>query len=117
MVPSLRWHIGSRPDPLEQDLINTPCRRVAGGERGFCSAPTARAGYPLALDLWGACRAHCCCRGRVLAASGSVLGLLAGYFGEWVDTLISSGRHLDELPAVLLSIVLAALPTPACIPS
>jgi len=51
----------------------------------------------------------------VLAASfaailGTTLGLLAGYFGGWVDTLIS--RVVDiwmSFPAVLLSIVLVAV--------
>ena len=101
-------------DPLEQDLLNSfiPPFWVAGGDPA----------YPLGTDNLGRDILSRLIYGTrvaltvaVVAATltgilGTTLGLLAGFYGRWVDTAIS--RMVDiwmSFPAVLLSIVLVAV--------
>ena len=101
-------------DPVEQDLL---LQYVSP----FWS-DKAEAGYPFGTDnlgrdilsrlVYGARIALFVAVAAAAAAGllGTVLGLLAGYFGGWTDTVIS---RLVEIwmafPAVLLSIVLVAV--------
>jgi peptide/nickel transport system permease protein len=100
-------------DPLDQDLINTLLPPAwLGGERGFLLGTDSLGRDILSRLIYGARVALTVAVVAALLAGllGSVLGLLAGYFGGWVDTLIS--RVVDiwmSFPAVLLSIVLAAV--------
>ncbi|MGQ9598771.1 MAG: nickel transporter permease [Anaerolineae bacterium] len=83
--------------------------------------PPGTPGYPLGADdlgrdilsrlLWGGRISLLVGFGAVLAAMsvGVVIGLLAGYFGGWLDTLIM--RLIDILmafPAILLAIAIVA---------
>lgn len=100
-------------DPLEQDLINTLLRPAwLGGERAFPLGTDSLGRDILSRLIYGARVALTVAIVAALLAGllGTVLGLLAGYLGGWVDTLIS--RLVDiwmSFPAVLLSIVLAAV--------
>jgi dipeptide transport system permease protein len=100
-------------DPLEQDLINTLLRPAwLGGERAFFLGTDSLGRDILSRLIYGARVALTVAVVAALLAGllGTVLGLLAGYLGGWVDTLIS--RLVDvwmSFPAVLLSIVLAAV--------
>ena len=80
--------------PLEQDLMlaTVPPRGMAGAEPG----------YWLGTDGLG--------RDALAALVGTVLGLLAGWYGGWIDTIVS--RLVDvwmAFPPVLLSILLVAV--------
>jgi len=98
-------------DPQEQDLLNTllPPMWAVGGERA----------YPLGTDTLGRCILSRLLYGArialyvgVVAATGAmilgtVLALVAGYFGGWVDWLI--GRLVDvwmAFPPVILALIL-----------
>jgi dipeptide transport system permease protein len=100
-------------DPLEQDLINTLLPPAwSGGQHGFPLGTDSLGRDILSRLIYGARVALTVAVVAALLAGllGSVLGLLAGYFGGWLDTLIS--RIVDvwmSFPAVLLSIVLAAV--------
>jgi len=100
-------------DPLEQDLINTLLPPAwLGGQHGFPFGTDSLGRDILSRLIYGARVALTVAVVAALLAGllGSVLGLLAGYFGGWIDTLIS--RIVDvwmSFPAVLLSIVLAAV--------
>jgi peptide/nickel transport system permease protein len=108
---SARWL--APHDPLEQDLINTLLRPAwLGGERAFPLGTDSLGRDILSRLIYGARVALTVAIVAALLAGllGTVLGLLAGYLGGWVDTLIS--RLVDvwmSFPAVLLSIVLAAV--------
>jgi ABC-type dipeptide/oligopeptide/nickel transport system permease subunit len=101
-------------DPLSQDLISSflPPSWAPGGE----------AAYPLGTDSLGRDILSRLIYGAQIALTvavvasflagliGTFLGLLAGYYGGWVDWLIS--RLVETwmaFPAVLLSIVLVAV--------
>jgi ABC-type dipeptide/oligopeptide/nickel transport system permease subunit len=101
-------------DPLSQDLISSflPPSWAPGGE----------ADYPLGTDSLGRDILSRLIYGAQIALTvavvasflagliGTFLGLLAGYYGGWVDWLIS--RLVETwmaFPAVLLSIVLVAV--------
>lgn len=101
-------------DPLEQDLL--------AGALPPAWAPGGAPAYPLGTDslgrdilsrlIYGARPAMVVAVAGASCAAlfGTALGLLAGFMGGWVDTLIS--RVVDiwmSFPAVLLSIVLVAL--------
>jgi peptide/nickel transport system permease protein len=100
-------------DPLEQDLINTLLPPAwLGGQRAFPLGTDSLGRDILSRLIYGARVALTVAVVAALLAGflGSVLGLLAGYFGGSLDTLIS--RVVDvwmSFPAVLLSIVLAAV--------
>ena len=98
-------------DPQEQDLLATllPPRWMAGGD----------VRYPLGTDTLGRCTASRLIYGArialyvaTIAASGAMLlgtllALLAGYFGGWVDWVIS--RAVDiwmSFPPVVLAMIL-----------
>lgn len=101
-------------DPLEQDLmLNTlPPAFSAGAEPGYLLG-TDSLGRDIASRLiHGARVALTVAIVAALAAGafGTVLGLLAGYFGGWVDAVVS--RLIDiwmAFPPVLLSILLVAM--------
>ena len=71
--------------------------------RHFCSAPTSLGRDVLSRLIYGARIALTVAfvaAERSPACSASLLGLLAGYLGGWVDALISrAGRRLDGVPA------------------
>ena len=85
------------------------CRR---GARGTCSAPTTSA-----ATSW--CASHMARRSRCSSASspprsrrsfGVVMGLFAGYFGGWLDSILA--RIMDvvlSFPYVLFAIVLVSV--------
>jgi peptide/nickel transport system permease protein len=98
-------------DPQEQDLLSTllPPMWAAGGE----------AAYPLGTDTLGRCILSRLLHGArialyvgVVAATGAmllgtVLALVAGYFGGWIDWAI--GRLVDvwmAFPPVILALIL-----------
>jgi peptide/nickel transport system permease protein len=93
-------------DPQEQDLLASllPPAFLAGGDARF----------PLGTDVLGRCIASRLMFGArialyvaVVAASGAMLALLAGYFGGRVDWLIS--RMVDvwmAFPPVVLALIL-----------
>lgn len=98
-------------DPQEQDLLNTllPPMWAVGGERA----------YPLGTDTLGRCILSRLLYGArialyvgVVAATGAMilgtlLALVAGYFGGWVDWVI--GRLVDvwmAFPPVILALIL-----------
>jgi len=100
-------------DPLEQDLLNTLARPPwLGGEPGFFLGTDSLGRDILSRIVYGARAALTVAVVAAFLAGvlGTTLGLLAGYLGGWVDTLVS--RVVDvwmSFPAVLLSIVLAAV--------
>ena len=98
-------------DPQEQDLLNTllPPMWAVGGDRA----------YPLGTDTLGRCILSRLLYGArialyvgVVAATGAMilgtlLALVAGYFGGWVDWVI--GRLVDvwmAFPPVILALIL-----------
>lgn len=101
-------------DPLAQDIFL--------GRVPPAWLPGAEAGYPLGTDTLGRDVLSRLLHGArialvvaVLAGGaacllGSALGLLAGYFGGWVDTVVS--RFIDiwmSFPPVLFAILLVAV--------
>jgi len=101
-------------DPLEQDLIMSllPPFWMPDHESAYMLGTDSLGRDLLSRLIYGA---RIALTVAVLAAGfaailGTTLGLLAGYYGGWVDTLIS--RLVDiwmSFPAVLLSIVLVAV--------
>lgn len=101
-------------DPLEQDLMLqfAPPFWSDGAEPGYPLGTDNLGRDILSRLIYGAQVALTVASVAAFAAGaiGTVLGLLAGYVGGWVDTLIS--RLVDiwmAFPAVLLSIVLVAV--------
>jgi len=98
-------------DPNEQDLLNTllPAAWQAGGTRAHWLGTDALGRDVLSRLLYGA---RVAITVALLAASGamllgSVLAIIAGYFGGWLDWLI--GRAVDvwmSFPPVVLSLIL-----------
>ena len=98
-------------DPNEQDLLNTllPAAWQAGGARAHWLGTDALGRDVLSRLLYGA---RVAITVALLAASGamllgSVLAIIAGYFGGWLDWLI--GRAVDvwmSFPPVVLSLIL-----------
>jgi peptide/nickel transport system permease protein len=105
-------------DPLAQDLMlgKLPPTWLAGAEPGYLFG-TDSLGRDVLSRLISATRsALIVAIGAGLAACllGSVLGLLAGFFGGWTDRVIS--RIVDiwmAFPPVLLSILLVAFFNPS----
>jgi ABC-type dipeptide/oligopeptide/nickel transport system permease subunit len=100
-------------DPTEQDLMHTLTKPAwMGGERTFFFGTDSLGRDILSRVIFGA---RVALMVAVVAATlaglvGTALGLAAGYMGGRVDTVIS--RLVDiwmSFPAVLLSIVLAAV--------
>ncbi len=101
-------------DPLEQDLLNTfaPPAWRDGGTSTFWLGTDSLGRDILSRLIHGS---RVAVTVALIAATcagilGTVLGLCAGYFGGWVDTVVS--RIVDvwmAFPPVLLSIVLAAV--------
>ncbi len=101
-------------DPLEQDLLNSflPPFWAAGGDPSFPLGTDNLGRDILSRLIYGA---RVALTVALVAATltgilGTALGLLAGFYGRWVDTVIS--RAVDiwmSFPAVLLSIVLVAV--------
>lgn len=100
-------------DPLEQDLLNTfqPPAWHEGGSRAFPLGTDSLGRDILSRLVYGSRAALLV---AVVAASlagllGTALGLLAGFYGRWIDAVVS---RLVEIwmafPPVLLSIVLGA---------
>jgi peptide/nickel transport system permease protein len=101
-------------DPLAQDLISSflPPSWAPGGEAEYLLGTDSLGRDILSRLIYGAQIALTVAvvASFFAALIGTVLGLLAGYYGGWVDWLIS---RLVEIwmafPAVLLSIVLVAV--------
>ncbi len=101
-------------DPLEQDLLNTfaPPAWREGGTSVFWLGTDSLGRDILSRLIHGS---RVAVTVALIAATcagilGTILGLCAGYFGGWVDTVVS--RIVDvwmAFPPVLLSIVLAAV--------
>ena len=100
-------------DPMEQSLLNQllPPRWVAGGDSSFLLGTDTLGRDLLSRMIYGTRPALMV---MVLGATfsglvGVLLGMLAGYFGGWLDTAVS--RTVDtfmSFPPMLLAIVLAA---------
>ena len=100
-------------DPMEQSLLNQllPPRWVAGGDPSFLLGTDTLGRDLLSRMIYGTRPALMV---MVLGATlsglvGVLLGMLAGYFGGWLDTAVS--RTVDtfmSFPPMLLAIVLAA---------
>jgi dipeptide transport system permease protein len=101
-------------DPLSQDLISSflPPSWAPGGEADYLLGTDSLGRDILSRLIYGAQIALTVAvvASFFAALIGTFLGLLAGYYGGWVDWLIS---RLVEIwmafPAVLLSIVLVAV--------
>ena len=106
-----RWL--SPHDPIEQDLLNTLAAPAwLGGQRAFPFGTDSLGRDILSRLIYGARVALTVAFVAATLAGllGTALGLTAGYLGGWVDNVIS--RLVDiwmSFPAVLLSIVLAAV--------
>jgi len=101
-------------DPLEQDLMaaSLPPAWAAEGDRSHLFGTDSLGRDILSRLVWGARPAMIVAfAGATLAGCiGTLLGLWAGFFGGWVDAVIS--RLVDiwmSFPAVLLAIVLVAV--------
>ena len=100
-------------DPMEQSLLNQllPPRWVAGGDASFLLGTDTLGRDLLSRMIYGTRPALMV---MVLGATlsglvGVLLGMLAGYFGGWLDNAVS--RTVDtfmSFPPMLLAIVLAA---------
>src|SRR5713226_3385545 len=97
-------------DPTEQDLLRTllPPAWLRGGDRAFPLGTDSLGRCTLSQLLFGARVAMTVAVAAAAGASvlGSILALLAGYFGGAVDWLIS--RAVDvwmSFPPVVLSLV------------
>lgn len=101
-------------DPLEQDLLleKIPPAWQAGSDPAYLLG-TDGLGRDLLSRLIHAARISMIVAfvaGILACLLGTILGLLAGFYGRWVDTLIS--RLVDiwmSFPPVLLSILLVAV--------
>ncbi|MHA1566799.1 MAG: ABC transporter permease [Alphaproteobacteria bacterium] len=100
-------------DPLQQDLLDSLLPPAwAGGDPRYLLGTDGLGRDILSRLIFGA---RVALTVAVIAASlaallGTILGLMAGYFGRWVDAVIS--RMVDiwmAFPPVLLSIVLVAV--------
>jgi peptide/nickel transport system permease protein len=105
-------------DPLAQDLMlgKLPPAWIAGHEPGYLLGTDSLGRDVLSRLISAARPALFVAIGAGLAACvlGSVLGLLAGFFGGWTDRIIS--RVVDiwmAFPPVLLSILLVAFLNPS----
>jgi dipeptide transport system permease protein len=104
-------------DPMEQSLLNQllPPRWAKGGDAAYLLGTDTLGRDLLSRLVWGARPALLV---MVLGATlsglvGAVLGMLAGYFGGWLDAAVS--RTVDtfmSFPPMLLAIVLAAVMGP-----
>lgn len=101
-------------DPLEQDLMaaSLPPAWSAEGDRTRLFGTDSLGRDILSRLVWGARPAMIVAFGGATLAAciGTLLGLWAGFFGGWVDAVIS--RLVDiwmSFPAVLLAIVLVAV--------
>jgi peptide/nickel transport system permease protein len=105
-------------DPLAQDLMlgKLPPVWIAGAEPGYFLG-TDSLGRDVLSRLLSAARPALIVAigaGFACCLSGSVLGLIAGFFGGWTDRIIS--RIVDiwmAFPPVLLSILLVAFFSPS----
>ncbi|MDH5188324.1 MAG: ABC transporter permease [Rhodospirillaceae bacterium] len=101
-------------DPLAQDLMldKVPPMWVAGSESGYVLGTDSLGRDVLSRMIYGAQIALivAVAAGSAAMVLGSALGLLAGFFGGWVDKIIS--RIVDiwiSFPPVLFSILLVAV--------
>ncbi|MCW5771465.1 MAG: ABC transporter permease [Rhodospirillaceae bacterium] len=101
-------------DPLDQDLVNSflPPAWAANGDPEHLFGTDNLGRDILARLLYGSQTALIVAVAAALGAGiiGTALGLLAGFYGRWVDMVVS--RMVDiwmAFPAVLLSIVLVAV--------
>jgi len=101
-------------DPLAQDLMldKVPPMWVVGGESGYVLGTDSLGRDVLSRMIYGAQIALivAVAAGSAAMVLGSSLGLLAGFFGGWVDRIIS--RIVDiwiSFPPVLFSILLVAV--------
>ncbi len=104
-------------DPMEQSLLNQllPPRWAKGGDASFLLGTDTLGRDQLSRLIYGARPALVVMvLGATLSAFvGIVLGMLAGYFGGWLDSAVS--RTVDtfmSFPPMLLAIVLAAVMGP-----
>lgn len=114
VVVALGAHWLAPHDPLEQDLLSAslPPAWADAGERAHLFGTDTLGRDILSRLIFGARPALIVAlAGASLAGlAGTLLGLLAGFHGGWVDALIS--RAVDiwmSFPAVLLAIVLVAV--------
>ncbi|MEM8551435.1 MAG: ABC transporter permease [Pseudomonadota bacterium] len=101
-------------DPLAQDLFlnRLPPFFMEGSEPGYWLGTDSLGRDVLSRLIYGARIAFivALCAGLAACAIGSILGLLAGYFGGWTDRVIS--RIVDiwmAFPPVLFAILLVAV--------
>ena len=101
-------------DPLDQDLVNSflPPAWAASGDPQHLFGTDNLGRDILARLIYGSRTALIVAIAAALGAGvlGTALGLLAGFYGRWVDLAVS--RMVDvwmAFPAVLLSIVLVAV--------
>ena len=112
LAPQLAAH-----DPMDQDLLNQmlPPVRLERGDPEFLLGTDELGRDILARLIWGARPAvFVMFSGAALSGIvGMLLGLFAGYFGGWVDIVISRVVEIFmSFPPMLLAIVLAAVMGP-----
>lgn len=104
-------------DPMEQDLLNQllPPRWAEGGDPAFLLGTDDLGRDLLSRLLYGA-RPAVIVMTLGAALSGLIgvsLGILAGYFGGWIDNVISRAVEIFmSFPPMLLTIVLVAVISP-----
>ena len=80
-------------DPLAQDLMleQLPPMGLSGAEPGYLLGTDSLGRDVLSRVIYGSRIAMQVALAAALAAClfGSIMGLLAGYFGKWVDTIVS----------------------------
>jgi dipeptide transport system permease protein len=100
-------------DPLDQDLsaqLTAPDWKISSDAHAFGTDSLGR--DVLSRLIYGSRVALTVAlvAGILTALAGTAMGLAAGFFGGWVDTVISRGVDIwSSFPPVLLAIILVAL--------
>ena len=101
-------------DPLEQDLMlqNLPPFWLSGSDHSFLLGTDNLGRDMLSRLIWGArpVLVVMVLGATTSAVIGTLLGLLSGYFGGWIDGLLSRTIEVFmSFPPMLLAIVLVAV--------
>jgi ABC-type dipeptide/oligopeptide/nickel transport system permease subunit len=101
-------------DPFEQDLLSQdlPPVWLADGVQAFPLGTDNLGRDILSRLIWGARPAILvmCLGATCSGLFGTMVGLLAGYFGGWIDTAVSRTIEIFmSFPSMLLAIVLVAV--------